>query len=189
MDRLLLDGIYVNPLSHQFSLSLHLRPWKIAGSIMIPGVRYERHKRICARSGGGGSARMIWAAISPSLSSAKENRFAGRVIVAAQNGLAHQVFGCGAFFSLKAAQVALQPLGVGSIEKVALAPSVHKLTAWRKRNRLSQRAAVAVLQKYYFHLTFAWLRSWEEDRRSPHPHTAAILEKFLNDHPTVPPPK
>jgi hypothetical protein len=29
-------------------------------------------------------------------------------------------------------------------------PSVHKLTAWRKRNRLSQRAAVAVLQKYYF---------------------------------------
>jgi DNA-binding transcriptional regulator YiaG len=68
-------------------------------------------------------------------------------------------------------------------------PSVHKLTAWRKRNRLSQRAAVAVLQKYYFHLTFASLRSWEEGRRSPHPHTAAILEKFLNDHPTVPPPE
>src|SRR5258708_4475202 len=68
-------------------------------------------------------------------------------------------------------------------------PSVHKLTAWRKRNRLSQRAAVAVLQKYCFHLTFASLRSWEEGRRSPHPRTAAILEKFLNDHPTVPPPK
>jgi DNA-binding transcriptional regulator YiaG len=68
-------------------------------------------------------------------------------------------------------------------------PSVHKLTTWRKRNRLSQRAAVAVLQKYYFHITFASLRSWEEGRRSPHPHTSAILEKFLNDHPTVPPPK
>src|ERR1700686_1513481 len=65
-------------------------------------------------------------------------------------------------------------------------PSVHKLTAWRKRNRLSQRAAVAVLQKYYFHLTFASLRSWEEGRRSPPPTTAAILEQFLNDHPTVP---
>jgi hypothetical protein len=39
MDRLLLDGIYVNPLSHPFSLSLHLRPWKIAGSIKIPGIR------------------------------------------------------------------------------------------------------------------------------------------------------
>jgi RNA recognition motif-containing protein len=67
-----------------------------------------------------GSARMIWAAISPSLSSAKKTAL--RVgSVAAQNGLAHQVFGCGAFFSLKAAQVALQPLGVGSKEKVALA--------------------------------------------------------------------
>jgi DNA-binding transcriptional regulator YiaG len=57
-------------------------------------------------------------------------------------------------------------------------PSVHELTAWRKRNRLSQRAAVAVLQKHYFHITFASLRSWEEGRRSPHPHTAEILEKF-----------
>src|ERR1700736_1856788 len=74
-------------------------------------------------------------------------------------------------------------------EEANIHPSVHKLTAWRKRNRLSQRAAVAVLQKYYFHLTFASLRSWEEGRRSPPPHTAAILEKFLNDHPTVPPPK
>jgi hypothetical protein len=68
-------------------------------------------------------------------------------------------------------------------------PTARLPTTWRKRNRLSQRAAVAVLQKYYFHLTFASLRSWEEGRRSPHPHTAAILEKFLNDHPTVPPPK
>jgi DNA-binding transcriptional regulator YiaG len=68
-------------------------------------------------------------------------------------------------------------------------PTARLPTAWRKRNRLSQRAAVAVLQKYYFHLTFASLRSWEEGRRSPRPHTAAILEKFLNDHPTVPPPK
>jgi hypothetical protein len=60
---------------------------------------------------------------------------------------------------------------------------------WHKRNRLSQRAAVAVLQKHYFHITFASLRSWEEGRRFPHPHTAEILEKFLNDHPTVLPPK
>src|SRR5258705_3308002 len=68
-----------------------------------------------------GSARMIWAAISPSLSSAKKTALRVGSLVAAQNGLAHQVFGCGAFFSLKAAQVALQPLGVGSKEKVALA--------------------------------------------------------------------
>ena len=71
----------------------------------------------------------------------------------------------------------------------AVHPVVHKLTAWRKRNRLSQPKAAAALAKHYFHMTFASLRSWEEGRRSPHPHTAAILEKFLNDHPTVPPPK
>jgi DNA-binding transcriptional regulator YiaG len=48
------------------------------------------------------------------------------------------------------------------VRKSKIHPSVHKLKAWRKRNRLSQRAAVAVLQKHYFHITFASLRSWEE---------------------------
>ena len=68
-------------------------------------------------------------------------------------------------------------------------PTVKKLTAWRKLNRLSQRKAVAVLAKYYFHATFASLRSWEEGRRSPNSHTAAILERFLLDHPSVERPK
>jgi DNA-binding transcriptional regulator YiaG len=68
-------------------------------------------------------------------------------------------------------------------------PTVKKLTAWRKLNQLSQRKAVAVLAQYYFHATFASLRSWEEGRRSPNPHTAGILEKFLSDHPTVQHPK
>jgi DNA-binding transcriptional regulator YiaG len=67
--------------------------------------------------------------------------------------------------------------------------TVKKLTAWRKLNRLSQRKAVAALGKHYFHVTFASLRSWEEGRRSPNPHTAGILEKFLSDHPTVERPK
>ena len=62
---------------------------------------------------------------------------------------------------------------------------VHKLTAWRKSNRLSQRKAVAVLGDFYFPITFASLRSWEDGRRSPNPHTARILEKFLTDHPIV----
>jgi DNA-binding transcriptional regulator YiaG len=75
------------------------------------------------------------------------------------------------------------------VRKSKIHPCVRKLTSWRKQNKLSQRKAVAVLEKHYFHITFASLRSWEEGRRSPHPHTAAILEKLLNDHPTVPPPK
>ena len=73
------------------------------------------------------------------------------------------------------------------LRKSRIHATVRKLTAWRKLNRLSQRKAVAVLGKYYFHLTFASLRSWEEGRRSPNPHTAAILAKFLSDHPTVEP--
>ena len=75
------------------------------------------------------------------------------------------------------------------LRKSQIHPTVKKLTAWRKLNRLSQRKAVAVLAKYYFHATFASLRSWEEGRRSPNSHTAAILEKFLLDHPTVERPK
>jgi DNA-binding transcriptional regulator YiaG len=75
------------------------------------------------------------------------------------------------------------------LRKSKIHPIVKKLTAWRKLNRLSQRKAVAVLARYYFHATFASLRSWEEGRRSPNPHTAAILEKFLLDHPTLERPK
>jgi len=75
------------------------------------------------------------------------------------------------------------------LRRTKIHPVVQKLTAWRKQNRLSQPKAVAVLGKYYFHITFASIRSWEEGRRSPHPHTAEILAKFLTDHPTVEPPK
>jgi DNA-binding transcriptional regulator YiaG len=75
------------------------------------------------------------------------------------------------------------------VRKSRIHPTVKKLTAWRKANRLSQPEVVAVLGQYYFHITFASLRSWEEGRRSPNPHTAGILEKFLSDHPTVERPK
>jgi DNA-binding transcriptional regulator YiaG len=75
------------------------------------------------------------------------------------------------------------------LRKSKIHPTVKKLTAWRKLNRLSQRKAVAVLAQYYFHATFPSIRSWEEGRRSPNSHTAAILEKFLLDHPTVESPK
>jgi DNA-binding transcriptional regulator YiaG len=75
------------------------------------------------------------------------------------------------------------------VRKSRIHPTVKNLTTWRKANRLSQPKAVAVLGQYYFHITFASLRSWEEGRRSPNPHTAGILERFLSDHPTVERPK
>jgi DNA-binding transcriptional regulator YiaG len=67
----------------------------------------------------------------------------------------------------------------------AIHPAVQKLKAWRVRNGLSQANAVAVLQAHYFHLSPAALRAWEEGRRAPAAHTAQILERFLEDHPTV----
>ena len=78
---------------------------------------------------------------------------------------------------------------IGKVFAADVRKSRIHLTAWRKANRLSQPKAVAVLGQYYFHITFASLRSWEEGRRSPNPHTAGILEKFLSDHPTVERPK
>jgi hypothetical protein len=41
------------------------------------------------------------------------------------------------------------------LRKRKIHSTVKKLTAWHKLNRLSQRKAVAVLAKYYFHTTFA----------------------------------
>jgi hypothetical protein len=75
------------------------------------------------------------------------------------------------------------------LRKARSTPWSRNSPPWRKLNRLSQRKAVAVLAQYYFHITVASLRSWEEGRRSPNPHTAGILEKFLSDHPTVERPK
>jgi hypothetical protein len=43
------------------------------------------------------------------------------------------------------------------VRKSRIHPTVKKLTAWRKANRLSQPKAVAVLGQYYFHITFASL--------------------------------
>jgi hypothetical protein len=40
------------------------------------------------------------------------------------------------------------------LRKNRIHPTVKKLTAWRKLNRLSQRKAVAVLAQHYFHATF-----------------------------------
>ena len=59
--------------------------------------------------------------------------------------------------SLKSA-VPLIAIGISySVRKSRIHPTVKKLTAWRKANRLSQPKAVAVLGQYYFHITFASL--------------------------------
>ena len=66
------------------------------------------------------------------------------------------------------------------VRKSRIHPTVKKLTAWRKANRLSQPKAVAVLGQYYFHITFASLRSWEEGRRSS-PSRSALCWPLLRN--------
>jgi hypothetical protein len=75
------------------------------------------------------------------------------------------------------------------VRKSRIHPTVKKLTAWRKANRLSQPKAVAVLGQYYFQYHFRLATKLGGSRPSPNPHTAGILEKFLSDHPTVERPK
>ena len=58
-------------------------------------------------------------------------------------------------------------------------PVVRQLVAWRQRNGLSQRQAVAALQRYNFPITQSGLRNWEEGRNSPRAHTVAILAQLL----------
>jgi hypothetical protein len=64
--------------------------------------------------------------------------------------------------SPKTGKVKIGKAFAADVRKSGILPTVKKLTAWRKANRLSQPKAVAVLGQYHFHITFASLRSWEE---------------------------
>ena len=64
-------------------------------------------------------------------------------------------------------------------------PVALKLKEWRLRNGLSQPQAAAVLCGFYFYVTHATLRAWEEGRNRLRDDKAALLERLLEDHPTV----
>jgi hypothetical protein len=54
-------------------------------------------------------------------------------------------------------KVKIDKVFAADVRKSRINPTVKKLTAWRKANRLSQPKAVAALGQYYFHITFASL--------------------------------
>jgi len=64
-------------------------------------------------------------------------------------------------------------------------PVALKLKAWRARNGLSQPQAAAALRGFYFYVTHAALRAWEEGRNRLRDDKAAVLERLLEDHPSV----
>ena len=63
--------------------------------------------------------------------------------------------------------------------------AVQMLVTWRKRNRLSQRAAVKVMQGLNFPVTLTTLSKWEAGDRQPGKLAAKALMAFLKRHPRV----
>jgi transcriptional regulator with XRE-family HTH domain len=72
-----------------------------------------------------------------------------------------------------------------SIRSQQLPEIVRKLIAWRRRNSLSQRDAVSVLQSHFFRVSLGSLASWEQGRRLPMPQSAHLLDELLTRFPVV----
>jgi hypothetical protein len=70
-----------------------------------------------------------------------------------------------------------------SIRSHQLPEIVRKLIAWRRRNSLSQRDAVSVLQSHFFRVSLGSLASWEQGRRLPMPQSAYLLDELLTRFP------
>jgi hypothetical protein len=70
------------------------------------------------------------------------------------------------------------------LRKSRVHPTVKKLTAWRKANRLSQPKAVAVLGQYYFHITFGicmllgWSIFWGDLRSDGRTEMFQVFRSF-----------
>jgi DNA-binding transcriptional regulator YiaG len=61
-----------------------------------------------------------------------------------------------------------------------LSPVIRKLKAWREASDLSQSQAVRTLVGAGLPVKLGTLQQWEIARSSPHPVTAAALERFLS---------
>jgi transcriptional regulator with XRE-family HTH domain len=66
-----------------------------------------------------------------------------------------------------------------------IAPVIQRLKAWREASNLSQAQAVEVLLSAGLPAKVKTLQAWEIGRNSPQPITAAALEQFLDQHPTI----
>ena len=70
-------------------------------------------------------------------------------------------------------------------QKKPVAPVIESLKAWREANNLSQSQAVKLLIAAGLPARLKTLQGWEIGRHSPQAITAAALERFLDQHPTV----
>lgn len=63
--------------------------------------------------------------------------------------------------------------------------AVRMLVEWRKRNGLSQRESVDIMQARDFPVTLTTLEKWESGERRPGRIATRALLRFLREHPTV----
>jgi DNA-binding transcriptional regulator YiaG len=73
-------------------------------------------------------------------------------------------------------------------EKKQLPMIVRRFVSWRKRNGLSQRAAVEVMREREFELGVSVLQNWERGHRKPNRFAEMALSAFLDRYPTIPNP-
>jgi DNA-binding transcriptional regulator YiaG len=66
-----------------------------------------------------------------------------------------------------------------------VAPVIERLKIWRQTHNLSQSQAVSVLLAAGLPVSVRTLQDWEIGRRSPRALSAAALDRFLEQHPTI----
>lgn len=66
-----------------------------------------------------------------------------------------------------------------------IAPVVEKVRRWRKKNGLSQRAAVEVMVKGGCEIKVTTLQKWEAGVNAPGQFTIKYLEDFLVENPVI----
>jgi transcriptional regulator with XRE-family HTH domain len=70
--------------------------------------------------------------------------------------------------------------------KRELPPVIRQLLDWRKRNRLSRRAALEVLASLGgYTIPLSTLKKWERGEREPNAMTLQALAAFLSDHAVI----
>jgi transcriptional regulator with XRE-family HTH domain len=62
---------------------------------------------------------------------------------------------------------------------------IEELIEWRRRNRLSQRAASEVMQARQCPISINQIQAWEQSKRVPPRLETQVLQRFLVENPTI----
>lgn len=72
-----------------------------------------------------------------------------------------------------------------SVADKELPAVVKKLLSWRRKNHLSQRGAVEIMQARNFDVSLSTLQNWERSARKPGRIVSNALQEFLEENPKI----